>query len=102
MDRKSSKLQDGFCLGLNIGTASMGLLLFTKSVADYYAQANALIERIYSMADQITPEVVEQANKMWNQFAEKPNFLSAGLVGLGSILGAYYANKLGNPRNYEA
>ncbi len=88
-------------LGVNTLTVGLNIPIFGKSVVDYYLQANAISERVYSMADKITPEVIEQAKVMVNTFAEKPSALNGVLLGIGSVLSLYYANRLGNPANYE-
>ena len=96
-----AKLKDLGLLMASATTTAMGMKMFIKEVADYHSQASALTDRVYSMADKITPEVVEQANEMVSRFAEQPGLLNAALLSIGLGLSLFYANQLGNPGNYE-
>jgi hypothetical protein len=97
----SPKLEDSICLFSSIGIATLGLGGFVNSVGNYYVKANALVEKVYSLADKITLEVVEKTNEMVGEFAGHPNYLSAFTLTIGAVSSFYFANKLVNSKKYH-
>lgn len=66
--------------GLSGAVAGLCAVDFAYSLANYYAQTEAITQKIYSTAQTITPEVVQRADELIAQVADKPDYLN-GIFG---------------------
>lgn len=74
---------------------------YIQSVADYQAQAEAITHQIYSAAQTITPEVVEQANQLISQNCTKPDSFEMLLGVFSGVVAFAYGSRWANKKNYE-
>jgi len=102
MSKKSDRILEGIIAGVyasSFGACSVDLVSRMNS---YNAQIESITQKVYSAAQQITPEVVEEAKQLILQSVDKPHLYPFAILGaVSGVLAIGFATRVANNDNYK-
>jgi len=103
MSKKSDRILEGVLAGIYASCFGACTAKFVSRMNSYNAQIESITQKVYSAAQQINPEVVEEAKQLISQFADKPPHLHhlAILGAVSGVLAIGYATRVANNDNYK-
>ncbi len=95
------KRSDFFTLAIMSTGAGGSGTMFVKEAIKYFSEVNAITEKVYSMAENVTPEITAEANLLIDQVSINPMASYAIATGYLVAFATTYAVKLGNKNNED-
>lgn len=96
-----SRNLDAIFASVNGAVAGWYAVDFVHSLANYHSQAEAITQKIYSSAQTINPEIIQQTNELISQVASKPDYVNGIFAVLAGVVSIGLMTKVVNKKNYE-
>ncbi|MBT5022434.1 hypothetical protein HOK51_02585 [Candidatus Woesearchaeota archaeon] len=96
-----SRLSD-YLIGIGVSVNAGGCGIdFAYSLAIYRSQTDSITQKVYSAANTINPDVVQKANDMVAQFADKPDYFNGITAVVSGAVALAVLVKAANKQNYD-